>query len=91
MSKMNSMMRDISHKAHGDNKSSVMMAHQGASAFMSGKNMHSDDNPLRAGKSREIISGNISELAHSGKPQKQAIAIALDKARESGARIPRKK
>jgi len=37
--------------------------------------------PLKKGKSRAVVSGNISELRRSGKPQKQAIAIALSVAR----------
>ena len=36
--------------------------------------------PLKSGKSKSIISANIRELMHSGRPQKQAIAIAMDKA-----------
>lgn len=36
--------------------------------------------PLRKGKGAAVVSVNIKELAHSGRPQKQAIAIALDKA-----------
>ncbi len=39
--------------------------------------------PLKKGSSKEVISKNIRELVHSGKPQKQAIAIALDEARHS--------
>lgn len=59
--------------------------------------------PVKAGKSRAVISENIREL-HTGKTyaktqgkfgkkkaDKQAVAIALSKARESGAKIPRKK
>lgn len=37
--------------------------------------------PLKRGKSRKVVSGNISELVRSGRPQKQAVAIALQKAR----------
>lgn len=33
--------------------------------------------PLKKGKSKAVVSSNISELMHSGRPQKQAIAISL--------------
>ena len=39
--------------------------------------------PLKKGSSKGTVSTNIRELVHSGKPQKQAIAIALDVARRS--------
>lgn len=39
--------------------------------------------PLSKGKSKKVISGNIEELMHSGYPQKQAIAIAMNKAGKS--------
>lgn len=48
--------------------------------------------PLSKGKSRKVISENISELESTGKyPKKQAIAIALSEARKSGSKIPKKK
>ena len=39
--------------------------------------------PLKKGSSKKAVSSNISELVHSGRPQKQAIAIALSEARRS--------
>lgn len=42
--------------------------------------------PLKHGKSQATISGNISEMMHAGHPQDQAIAAALETARESKAR-----
>jgi len=61
--------------------------------------------PLKRGKSKKVVSENIRELIHTyegkGKignvkpknkahAQKIAVAIALQKARKSGARIPKK-
>lgn len=47
--------------------------------------------PLAKGKSKKAISSNIKTEMEHGKPQKQSIAIALNVARKSGAKIPKKK
>jgi hypothetical protein len=46
--------------------------------------------PLKKGKSKSIISENISEMVASGHPQKVAVAASLNEARKSGAKIPKK-
>ena len=38
---------------------------------------------LKKGSSKKTISANIRELRHSGYPQNQAVAIAMDKAGKS--------
>jgi hypothetical protein len=47
--------------------------------------------PLKKGTSKKTISNNIREMMKSGHPQNQSVAAALDEARRSGAKIPKKK
>lgn len=46
---------------------------------------------LKKGKSKKTISSNIATEIRAGKKPKQAIAISLNMARKSGAKIPKKK
>jgi hypothetical protein len=47
--------------------------------------------PLKTGSSQATVSANIAELVDSGRPQKQAVAIALDKAGKSNRKKSRKR
>ena len=47
--------------------------------------------PLIKSKSKKSIGKNIKTEMAAGKPQKQAIAIALSTARKAGAKLPKPK
>lgn len=46
--------------------------------------------PLKKGKSNKVVGENISELRHSGYPEKQSIAIAMNKAGKSKKKASKK-
>lgn len=47
--------------------------------------------PLKKGDSKKTVSSNIKTEMAAGKGQKQSVAIALNTARKSGAKMPKKK
>lgn len=47
--------------------------------------------PLKKGYSKKSISSNIRTEMHHGRPQKQAIAIAMSTARKARAKARKKK
>lgn len=46
--------------------------------------------PLKPGRSKRVISENIRTEMHAGKPQAQAIAIAMSKAGRARSKPPKR-
>jgi hypothetical protein len=46
--------------------------------------------PLKKGTSKDTVSKNVKTEMKHGKSQKQSVAIALNQARKSGKKIPKK-
>ena len=57
----------------------------------SSQKKESFDMPLKKGKSKAVIGQNIKEMEKSGHPKDQSVAAALNQARKSEAKIPKKK
>ena len=47
--------------------------------------------PLQKGSSNAVVSSNIKELIASGRPQKQAVAIALDRAGRARKKVKQRR
>lgn len=80
---------EMANKAAEQMRTHGEMIHQGADILrgkMSVQMTGEHNNPLKKGKGSKVISGNISELRHSGHPQRQAIAIAMKIAGKSRKR-----
>lgn len=46
--------------------------------------------PLKKGKSKKVVSGNIREMMHAGHPKKQAVAASMRMAGKSKKRAKKK-
>src|SRR5664279_1490388 len=64
--------------------------HRSPAPFLFSMIVGEDNMPLKKGSSREAISANIKTEMKEGKPQKQAVAIALQKAGKSNRKRTKK-
>lgn len=81
-------MSNVRYVGRVSNPSGLTMESQRGPSYISGKKER--EMPLHKGKSKKVIGENISEMVHSGHPQKQAVAASLNMARKSGAHIAKK-
>jgi hypothetical protein len=69
-----------------------LLLHLARRSFRGGEQQHEETPmPLEKGKSRRVVSDNIRTEIAAGKPQKQAVAIALSTARGGRKRSKRSK
>ena len=47
--------------------------------------------PLQKGSSNAVVSSNVKELVQSGRPQKQAVAIAMSKAGRARKKVKQRR
>ena len=62
----------LKKQMHGVSKD-YWLQHQGETNWMKRPSEFPDQNPLKAGKTQGAISGNISELVHSGRKRQQGL------------------